>query len=73
MDLIVASFLFLIGIYVLYISVKSIELVCPKIVEYRYVPRTLEEEMKEPVKPSEIFRTMFENQQPHAGRGGTFL
>lgn len=73
MDLIVGLFLFLAGVYILHISIKSIQLVCPKIVEYRYIPRTLDEELREPVKPSEIFRSMFENQQPHAGRGGTFL
>jgi hypothetical protein len=73
MDLLVTLFLVFVGIYVLYISIKSVTLVCPKVVEYRYLPRTLDEEMREPVKVSEIFRTMFETQQPYPQRGGNFL
>ena len=35
----------------------------PKI-EYRYLPRTLEEEQMEPVYVSDIFKTMFSQQSP---------
>lgn len=35
----------------------------PKI-EYRYIPRTLEEEQLEPVFVSDIFKTMFSQQSP---------
>lgn len=73
MDLVVAMILLFIGLYVLYISIKGITLVCPKTVEYRYVPRTFEEEQRDPVKPSVIFGDMFKNQQPQAGRGSSFL
>ena len=33
----------------------------------RYVPRTLEEEQKEPVKAEKLFKTMFEQQTPWIG------
>ena len=33
----------------------------------RYIPRSLEEEMKEPVKAEEIFKSMFEQQVPWIG------
>lgn len=35
----------------------------PKI-EYRYIPRTFEEEQEDPVYPSEIFETMFSQPSP---------
>ena len=38
---------------------------CPKpIIEYRYIPRTFEEEQNEPVKVSKIFDTMFSSETP---------
>lgn len=73
MDLTIAMILLSIGFYILYISIKSITLVCPKTIEYRYIPRTFEEEQRDPIKPSVIFADMFTLQQPNAGRGGTFL
>jgi hypothetical protein len=73
MDLTVGILLLITGLYILYISMKSINLVCPKIIEYRYIPRTFEEEQREPVRPSVIFEKMFTQQQPNAGQGGTFL
>ncbi len=33
-------------------------------VEYRYIPRTFEEEQGEPVYVSDIFKTMFSQQSP---------
>lgn len=62
--------LLLIGIYVLYLSVKHITLQCQKVIEYRYIPRTLEEEMNDPVKLSDVFKNMFEVQQPYQNRTG---
>lgn len=73
MDFTIAIILLVIGCYVLYISIQSINLVCPKIVEYRYIPRTFEEEQRDPIKPSVIFEDMFKLQQPSAGRGSKFL
>lgn len=56
------SLIFLIiGIVLLvvyFITMKSVSNVEQKIV-YKYIPRTLEEEMESPVYISEIFRTMF--------------
>ena len=56
------SLIFLIiGIVLLvvyFITMKAVSNVEQKVV-YRYIPRTLEEEMESPVYISEIFRTMF--------------
>jgi len=52
---------FIIGIVlfvVYFITMKAVSNVEQKIV-YRYIPRTLEEEMESPVYISEIFKTMF--------------
>jgi len=35
-----------------------------KTIEYRYIPRTFDEENNSPVYPSEIFKTMFSQQSP---------
>ena len=35
-----------------------------KVIEYRYLPRTFEEEQSQPVYVSDIFKTMFSNQSP---------
>ena len=56
------SLIFLIiGIVLLvvyFITMKTVSNVEQKVV-YRYIPRTLEEEMESPVYISEIFKTMF--------------
>ena len=56
------SLIFLmIGIVLLvvyFITMKAVSNVEQKVV-YRYIPRTLEEEMESPVYISEIFKTMF--------------
>jgi len=56
------SLIFLIiGIVLLvvyFITMKSVSNVEQKVI-YRYIPRTLEEEMESPVYISEIFKTMF--------------
>lgn len=66
-----ALFLFSVGVYVLYISLKWMNTECRPVVVNRYVPRTLEEEMKSPVKPSEIFQGMFDETTPYTPRGNT--
>lgn len=35
-----------------------------KVIEYRYIPRTFEEEQDSPVYPSELFETMFSQPSP---------
>jgi hypothetical protein len=62
-------FLLAVGLYVLYISLKWMNTECRPTVINRYVPRTLEEEMKSPVKPSEIFKGMFDETVPYDPRG----
>jgi hypothetical protein len=66
MNIILGSLLFIIGIYILYLNIKNITLVCDKKIEYRYVPRTLQEEMKEPVKATVIFQKMFSDITPYS-------
>lgn len=48
------------GIILVIIEITKVDRVCPqqKII-YRYIPRTFEEEMSEPVYPSQIFKSMF--------------
>jgi hypothetical protein len=54
-----------IGILLITINIVNHEHKCPtKTVEYRYIPRTLEEEQAEPVYVSDIFKTMFSQQSP---------
>lgn len=72
MDLIIGIFLFIIGLYILYISIKSIVLECPKTIEYRYIPRTFEEEQRDPIRPSVIFKDMFTLQQPFVAGNNLF-
>lgn len=71
MDTFLTFFLFIVGVYVIYMSLRKNTLVCPKTVEYRYIPRTLQEEQKDPVKVSDIFKSMFENREPVAYGSGT--
>lgn len=73
MDLIIGTLLLMIGVYILYISITSISLVCPKIVEYRYLPRTFEEEQKEPLETHTLFADMFKLQQPRFGRDDVII
>lgn len=54
-----------IGIVLIVISIIKHEQKCPTAkVEYRYIPRTFEEEEAEPVYVSDIFKTMFSQQSP---------
>jgi hypothetical protein len=41
------------------------------VVEYRYVPRTFDEEQQEPPILTDLFRTMFDSQQPYEYGIGT--
>ena len=53
------------GLALILVNVVQHEQKCPtKTVEYRYIPRTLEEEEAEPVYVSDIFKTMFSQQSP---------
>jgi hypothetical protein len=54
-----------IGIVLITINIVKHEQKCPdKVIEYKYVPRTLDEEQAEPVYASDIFKTMFSQQSP---------
>lgn len=61
--------LFFISIIIILIIIEFIRLNtkknCPKpIIEYRYIPRTFEEEQDEPVFIDEIFNSMFAQSSP---------
>lgn len=61
MDYLIALILLSIGFYTLYLTMKSASLECKKTIEYRYIPRTFKEEQADPVRPSVLFASMFEN------------
>jgi hypothetical protein len=44
--------------------INSIKKCPPPTIEYRYIPRTFEEEQNDPVKPSKLFKTMFDDPSP---------
>lgn len=50
----------IVGAFLIYVAFRTSEKICPpqKII-YRFIPRTLKEEMENPVKISEIFSGMF--------------
>lgn len=54
--LILFAFL-LIGIYLIYNSVNKGT--CTPVIQYKYLPRTFQEEQLEPIKVSDIFSDMF--------------
>lgn len=55
-----------IGVYVLYVSMKYMTLDCPASGPIGVGgPRTFQEEMKNPPKPSEIFANMFASSAPY--------
>lgn len=64
------AIILVIGFFLIYSAFKANDKKCPepKII-YRFIPRTLKEEMQEPVKPSEIFNSMFDNPNILLGRG----
>lgn len=59
----------IIGVFLIYMSYKRSEKQCPPPrVEYRFIPRTLKEEIENPVKVSEIFDSMFNSPTVFLGR-----
>lgn len=61
--------LFIISIIIILIMMEFVRLetltTCPKpIIEYKYIPRTFQEEQNDPVFISEIFKSMFNNSSP---------
>jgi hypothetical protein len=59
--------LVIIFIGILLITVNIVKNNAPvekKVIEYRYIPRTFDEENAEPVYVSDIFKTMFSQQSP---------
>lgn len=63
------ALILVIGMFLIYAAFKANNKKCPEPqVVYRFIPRTLEEEMKDPVKPSEIFKSMFDSPNILMGR-----
>jgi hypothetical protein len=61
--LIIALF---IGFLLVIINIVKYEFKCPKKTTiYRYIPRTLEENMDNPVYVSDVFRQLFNTQEPN--------
>lgn len=49
-----------VGAFLIYVAFRTSEKICPpQKVIYKFIPRTLKEEMENPVKVSEIFSGMF--------------
>jgi len=64
----ISNILLVIAIVFIAIGVTRAEqLSKPQKETIRYIPRTLEEEQKEPVKVEKLFKTMFEQQTPWIG------
>ncbi len=67
--MIATALLLAISIFLIYISFRINEKKCPPPrVEYRFIPRTLKEELENPVKLSEIFDDMFNDSYNIFGR-----
>ena len=54
-----------IGAILITIGYQKTKCVCDKNVEYKFVPRTFQEEQELPIKPSEIFKSMFDEPSPY--------
>lgn len=68
MNLIFEVVLFAIGIILISLAVMKDEQKCPpKQIEYRFVPRTFEEEQKLPVRTTDLFKSMFDEASPWIG------
>ena len=52
------------GAVMITIGYQKSKCVCENKVEYKFVPRTFKEEQENLIKPSEIFRDMFEQPSP---------
>lgn len=60
-NIVLYSILVIIAMFFIF---KSIYGQCPKcknIIEYRYIPRSPEEEAREPLTPTEIYKQLFKN------------
>lgn len=52
----------IIGVIIIWITYTHTKIVCPpQSIQYRFLPRTLSEELENPVKPSDIFSKMFDD------------
>jgi len=50
----------LIGSFLIYVALRTNQKECPpNNIQYRYVPKTFSDEMLNPVKPSQLFSSMF--------------
>ena len=57
--------IFIIALIFIIIDVTKMYYKCPKnVIEYRYIPRSFNEEQDEPVPIKSIFGNMFENPSP---------
>jgi hypothetical protein len=62
----ISIFMFIIGLLIIIIMTRR---ECPRpLIEYRFVPRTFKEDSDNPIKVSEIFKTMFEKPSPFLDR-----
>jgi hypothetical protein len=60
--------LFIIGIIIVTSQVTKMTYECPKKeIEYKYVPRSLDMDLKDSANVDKIFRTMFQSAEPWAG------
>lgn len=64
---ILANLIFVIAIVFISIGMSRSNDISNRKEIIRYIPRTLEEEQKEPVKVEKIFKSMFEQQAPWIG------
>lgn len=60
--IVLLTFVGIVAIIIGYIN--QIKVCAPAPVEYRYIPRTFEDEQNDPVKASKLFRNMFEEATP---------
>lgn len=60
--IVLLSFIGIVAIVIGYIN--QIKQCPPPRVEYRYIPRTFEDEQNDPVKVTKLFRNMFEDSTP---------
>lgn len=58
----------LIGMFLIYMSYKSTSKQCvaSNKIEYRFIPRTLQERQENPAKPNDIFKKMFDSRSIHS-------
>ena len=65
---IIANIIFVLALVFISIGLtRSQTLLTPPKETIRYIPRTLEEEQKEPIKVEKIFQSMFDQQVPWIG------